>query len=411
MELKSRMSSFLFFVFFWVTYLLVAILRFLLGLWKQKSLHPKKEATSVLYLAAFFPENAGYHYRVALWKKQLEKEGIRVTIKSCYTDQQAFEHYLELKPTRFLVIGLWKRLFHVLFSVNYDRVVVRRSLLLYNEYGNLFLEKLLLCLHPAAILDFDDNMLRSNHGELPSWYGKLMLENRNKFTDALGLYRKFIVGSPLLKTMVLNANSVVSEKDIVVIPTCVDYHGKGTVNYDLKLTPLIIGWIGSNGNQRYLNDLIPTLNGLHRIHPLELHVISGKKYLPLNAEFSVENKKWSLNSEVENLLQCHVGIMPLKDTELERGKCGFKLIQYMGLGMVSISSAVGINSSIITHGENGFLVAPGDSWLTAFEAVLSGKPHLAQIGRNAQQTVSENYSFKSNNHRYQQFIHNLISID
>src|SRR5690606_23485263 len=119
--------------------------------------------------------------------------------------QEQFDRLL-LHRTTFLFISMWKRYFHLLSSCTYDRVIVRRSILLYNEYGNLFYEKLLLSIHPFALLDFDDNMERKDAHTPVSWYGRLTLEKKDKFIRCLQLYRKFIAGSPVLKQMVLDVN-------------------------------------------------------------------------------------------------------------------------------------------------------------------------------------------------------------
>jgi glycosyltransferase involved in cell wall biosynthesis len=96
--------------------------------------------------------------------------------------------------------------------------------------------------------------------------------------------------------------------------------------------------------------------------------------------------------------------MPLYDNPEERGKCGFKLIQYMGLGIVSIASAVTINTEIIENGENGFLVHDEGDWLRVIEEVLARRSEFARIGTAARATIESRFSFAANRKTYLDFI-------
>ena len=97
---------------------------------------------SVLYLAAFFPGNAGYHWRVKKWTEELEKEGFTVNIASPLNELD-FKNLLAQDHQQFLIKSLKRRFWQVVHSRKYETVIVRRELLIFNDYGNLFLEKLL----------------------------------------------------------------------------------------------------------------------------------------------------------------------------------------------------------------------------------------------------------------------------
>src|SRR5690606_2440058 len=222
LEMKKMINNLCFLILFWLFFVLVTLTRWFFTIFPVQQLKDRKKVKKVLYLAAFFPGNAGYHYRLQLWKEQLEIKGLTVKVKGIFRSQQHFDRLLA-RRNRFLIRSMWKRYWQLLGSFGCDRVIVRRSLLLYNEYGNLFFEKLLLTLHPAAILDFDDNMERSDANAHPGWYGILTMEKKDKFRRSLRLYKKFIVGSPVLKALVLNHHSQTSPSYILVVPTCVDY--------------------------------------------------------------------------------------------------------------------------------------------------------------------------------------------
>jgi glycosyltransferase involved in cell wall biosynthesis len=153
----------------------------------------------------------------------------------------------------------------------------------------------------------------------------------------------------------------------------------------------------------YLDIVAPALNQIAKRHKIRLIVVGGKDYRP-NFDFEVVNVRWSLEKEIENLERIDIGLMPLYDTAAEKGKCGFKLIQYLGLGIVSIASAVTINEEIIDDKENGFLVCDPSDWVGAIEEVLQKAELYPAIGAAARKKIRENFSFEAHEHKYVDFI-------
>ncbi len=365
--------------------------------------NPKK----ILFLSAFFPENAGYIYREQKWAEIFRENGFEVEIKNTL-DKDRFYKYLETNDVRFHLTNLFKRVWQVLMSGRYDVVIVRRDLLLFNDYGNLFLEKLLLKIHPNAMLDFDDDIsfAKNEPREITSSFGKLMLEDGTKFENSLRLYRKFVAGSNYLKELVLSKNAQAVERDICVVPTCVDYESHPQKIYKSENDkPLVFGWIGSNGNLWLLEKIIPQLNELHKHFPLKLLVISGKNVV-YDVDFEIENRMWSYETQIDDLRDIDVGLMPLDNTREDKGKCGFKLIQYMGLGIVSIAGAITVNAEIIDDEKNGFLVSPDNDWSRELLKVVKSRGEFEEIGDAARRKIFENYSFAANKEKYIDFIKN-----
>lgn len=396
----NLINAFLLFISFYFCFIVVKIAGLIIQT-PKKLTKPKK----ILYLSPFFPENAGYIYRSKKWADILSEAGFKVEIKNTLSKEQ-FYPFLENRDVRFYLIPLFKRVWHILSSYKYDVVIVRREIVLFNDYGNLFLEKALLKIHPEAILDFDDNISAAKREprQIESLYSKLMLENGEKFKDSLRLYRRFIVGSKYLKNMVLAENKQIDESDICIIPTCVDYKTHPQKKYDLKnKTPVVLGWIGSNGNLKFLEEIIPQINEINRQIPVKLIVISGRK-IKHEVDFEIDNRMWSYETQIKDLLEVDVGLMPLRDTPRERGKCGFKLIQYMGLGIVSLATAVTINNEIVDDKINGFLIEPAGNWSEKLKEVLLLQERFGEIGELAQKKICENYSFSSNAEKYISFI-------
>jgi glycosyltransferase involved in cell wall biosynthesis len=357
-----------------------------------------------LYLEVFFPENAGYHYRVQKWIEILNESGFQARAKYIFERMQ-FERLLsEDRIILFQTVFLLCRIWHCLIALSFNCVIVRRELLLFNDYGNLFLEKFLLALHPSVILDFDDDIAAAKREPRSiTLFGQLMFEAPSKFTDSLRLYSNFIVGTNHLKSLVLKANPEINEENIAVIPTCVDYEKYSIKVYQGDNEYVNFGWVGSNATMDYLDIIVPALNEISKRHKIRLIVVSGQAYKP-DVSFEIVNIRWCLDNEIENLKRIDIGLMPLYDAAAEKGKCGFKLVQYMGIGIVSIASAITINKEIVDDGQNGFLVHDASNWAEVIEEVLSKREEYPWISAAAQRKIHENFSFDANKQRYLDFI-------
>ena len=86
--------------------------------------------------------------------------------------------------------------------------------------------------------------------------------------------------------------------------------------------------------------------------------------------------------------------MPLPDNPWERGKCGFKLIQYMACGLPVIASPVGVNSEIVEHGVNGFLAETQEEWEAALSTLIADSDLRQQMGKAGREKVEREYSLK-----------------
>jgi glycosyltransferase involved in cell wall biosynthesis len=283
---------------------------------------------------------------------------------------------------------------------------VRRELLIYNDYGNLFLDKLLLKYHPNAILDIDDDLsaAKNQPKTVAHLFGKICLENGDKFNETLKMYRYFTVASPALKERILSVNSTISEQDILELPTCVNYNESTHTKEYTSDKPLQFGWIGGDYNYPQLDLVIPILEKLSNEFPFELIVIGGEKY-ETKTSFTTHFKKWSLPDEIAHLQAIDVGLMPLTNDAESKGKGGFKLIQYMGLGIISIASSIGINKQIVTNGYDSFLASDLQDWETIFRNILSKEVDLTTIGAHAHEKIATMYSFTAHSASLIHFIH------
>jgi glycosyltransferase involved in cell wall biosynthesis len=125
--------------------------------------------------------------------------------------------------------------------------------------------------------------------------------------------------------------------------------------------------------------------------PLAVKVICNEPPREPIAGAEMRFVRWSAEREAEELGDCHVGIMPLPDDEIARGKCGLKALQYMATGRAVVASPVGVNTDIIQHGYNGLLAETSDQFVSALTALAD--PDLRRrLGANARKTIEEKYS-------------------
>lgn len=365
-------------------------------------LRSRNASDGVLFLENFPIENAGYHYRAGKWKTEFEKKGLRCEVWTIFPDKNDFEVQFGNMPLLY-IRAMRKRFRQCVFARKFKTVIVRRELLQFNDYGNLFMERFLLKIHPNVMLDFDDDISASKREPrtITSIYGKLLGECGNKFNDSLRLYKRFVVGSNYLKNKVLLENKSINSDAVLVVPTCVDYNKSSAKIYNNESAEVVLGWIGGNHNLHYLDMLVEPLNKLVADFKFKLFVVAGQDYVNESAKFKIENQQWSLKTEKKYIKNFDIGLMPIYDNAVGRGKCGFKLLQYMGLGVVGVATNVAVNGEIIEDGKNGFLVKSDNSnWYEVLKKVLSLQNEYSNIGMLAKKTVQIRYSFESNLERY-----------
>ena len=108
----------------------------------------------------------------------------------------------------------------------------------------------------------------------------------------------------------------------------------------------------------------------------------------------VEIWPWSEDGEVDQLQQCDVGIMPLPDSDFEKGKCGLKLVQYMGCFLPVVASPVGVNSVLVKNGINGFLVSSQADWFYALRNLYKNRDMRLEMGNRGKALTIEKYDLK-----------------
>jgi glycosyltransferase involved in cell wall biosynthesis len=253
----------------------------------------------------------------------------------------------------------------------FDYVVTNRDLV--PEFSIKNIESNLIKRGVKLIFDFDD---------------AIHIGDRKKKLDLF--FSKLYAVTPGNEYLAKYANNLNS--NVVIIPTVVDtkYYKPAKQRKPGKIR---IGWSGSaSTNIHCLPILQIPIEKLAQSSDFEFIVISNENPHISWAGVDIKFIKWEAETEVRNLQLFDIGLMPLNNNEFEKGKCGLKAIQYMGIGIPALVSPVGVNSKIIDNGVNGFHCISNEDWINNLMKLISDENLRKEMGKNAMAKVFKEYS-------------------
>jgi glycosyltransferase involved in cell wall biosynthesis len=273
-----------------------------------------------------------------------------------------------------------------------DIVFIHRRL-----FSNWFLKRLKR-LNKKYIFDFDDAIFTSPEGHLPL---KIWKDIQERYTMTLELADYVLAGNEYLRS-----NAAVSKDGkFMVFPTVLNLgcypikkHGE---------SGLTLGWMGTSYNHPYLNILKEVLPPLSKeMKGLKFLVVSDKPYQMDGV--NVENRGWSEKTEIQDLLDMDIGLMPLSDDPWTRGKCGLKALQYMACGIPTVCSSVGVASQIISDGINGFLPKNAEEWIHVLRELIRFPDKRTAIGIAGRNKIEEKYNIRKSSQILIELFHQLL---
>lgn len=185
----------------------------------------------------------------------------------------------------------------------------------------------------------------------------------------------------------------------LVNPTTIDtVHLHNQVRDQRAPGRLVIGWTGTHSTLKYLEQLVPVLADLEQRYDFEFRVISNQP--PSLLLHSLHFQPWNKSTEIADLAGLHIGLMPLEDDPWAKGKCAFKALQYMALGIPAIVSPVGMNTEVVQQGVNGYVCATPAEWREALETLLENAALRIRLGEAARATVVQRYSVLANKQNF-----------
>lgn len=289
-----------------------------------------------------------------------------------------------------IVKGFFKR-FLILFIIvpNYDRVFIHREA---TPIGPPIIEWIIAKVFRKKIIyDFDDAIWLTDRAIEPAIFR--MIKFRSKVAALCRWSYRVSGGNEYLCNFARQYSSQVH-----LNPTTIDtnlLHHPALYKVAKKSGKVVIGWTGSYSTLKYLEALEPVLIELEqKYYHLEFLIIADRK-----PQLGLKNLRfvpWSVDSEITSLLESDIGIMPLPDDEWAQGKCGFKALQYMALEIPAVVSPVGVNTSIVDHGVNGFFCTTPQEWIQYLSILIEDKFLREQMGKQGRQKVIDQFSVDSN---------------
>lgn len=344
--------------------------------------------SSVLILSRFTRLGASSRLRHLQFIPLLESYGFKITVQALLPDEYLIGLYRAGKRSKLRVLlACLRRLLFLLDprSAPCGLLVIEKELF---PFVPAWIERWLLRPRPI-IVDYDDATFHSydlNSNRIVRMLLGKKIDRLMASADAV------TVGSCYLAERATAAGA----KSVVLLPTVVDID-----RYALNLTaapkglgdePLTttIGWCGTPMTLTYLLLLKSALRELAKARKIKLLIVGAKNVSVPGVE--VECVPWTEDSEVEQIRRFDIGVMPLADGPWERGKCGYKLIQFMALAKPVVASKVGANCDIVVDGLSGFLATTEDEWIESLRRLVDNGKMRDAMGQTGRRIVEERYS-------------------
>ncbi len=341
-----------------------------------------------LLIIAPYPINEApsQRFRFEHFLKFIEDEGLTYDFRpflSTNTWKILYQSGFSVQKSFGIISAYFSRLW-LLFSIQkYDAVLIHREA---TPLGPPLIEFVIARIWKKRIIyDFDDAIwLNDPNGESPvfKW-----LKWRSKIKRICSWSWKVTTGNDYLAAYAREYC-----RQVEILPTVVDTtaHRPSPANASNELT---IGWTGSHSTLHYLKPLLSVLKDLESDYEFTFLVIANK-----DPQLSLKHYRfipWSKTSEVTDLQQIDIGVMPLEDNLWSQGKCGFKLIQYLSLGIPAVASPVGVNTEIVLHEQTGLLAKTQEEWKQALIRLIESPQLRKSYGMAGRKLIENRFSVES----------------
>lgn len=342
------------------------------------------DTVRALFLTKYARNGASSRYRSFQYLPWLEQAGIKYEVQVLF-DEAYLEHRYQSGRghVRDILRAFFRRAVALITAHRFDVVVIEKEAF---PYFPALPERWLRLLGVPYLVDYDDALFHQYDQNGSRWIRRLL---GDKIARVMHGAHMVTAGNTYLADYARRAGA----PRVEIIPTVIDLERYPLTGVKpASDAPFTIGWIGSPSTAKYLQAIAPALaevcaggRGVVRL------IGSGPVDLP---GVPVELLPWDGSTEVEELKRFDLGIMPLPDEPWERGKCGFKLIQYMACGLPVVASPVGVNCEIVEQGVNGYLAETQAEWVQGLNALLLDAELSERIGQAGRKKVEQEYSLQ-----------------
>jgi glycosyltransferase involved in cell wall biosynthesis len=336
----------------------------------------------VLALTRYGRQGASSRLRLAQFMQPLANAGIRVLMCPLVTDDMLRARYESGRyASTSLVHRYALRVLDVLRATSFDVAFVQNELF---PWLPAWVDQMAMTRIPVVV-DYDDAAFHRYDQHRSPLVRKLL---GRRIDYVMKSAARVIAGNDYIAIRARSAGA----QGVTVIPTVVDLERYEPRQSAGMQDGARIAWIGQPTNAHYLQIVGSALQSAAATGRLTLRAIGARA--PKIDGVDSEHFPWRETDEARLIRESDIGIMPLPDDPWERGKCGYKLIQYMACGLPVLASPVGANQSIVRHGETGFLCSTQDEW-THYLQLLASDPALRdRMGLAGRRVVEEHYSLR-----------------
>ena len=294
--------------------------------------------------------------------------------------------------------GLARRLADVRRLPRFDIVFVQREAV---QLGTSWFEALAARSNARLVFDFDDAIWLQNASEANrklAW-----LKRPSKTSKLIAIADVVFAGNAYLADYARRINPRVS-----IVPTTIDtdYYLRDTTVR--QRSRICIGWTGSPTTIQHFDLILPVFRRVKERYGdgVRFKLLGDGRYH--EETLGIRGQDWNASTEVRDLSEIDIGVMPLPGDAWARGKCGLKGLQYMALEIPTVMSPVGVNTEIIDDGVNGFLARDEHEWFDKLCRLVESESLRRTLGSTARTTVESQYSVLSQRGRYLSLLNELL---
>lgn len=354
-------------------------------------------AIRLLVLPRYSRLGASSRLRTYQFVPWFERAGFEVHVHPLLDDNYIRGLYEERATPISILRGYATRVATLMASQRFDAILIEKEAL---PWLPITAELFRFPKDLPIIVDYDDAVFH-NYDQNPSRLVRMLLGN--KIDKIMRQASLVTVGNAYLGARAEAAGCT----NVAWLPTVIDLERYPTLPRLVKAdAPLVIGWVGTPSSAWCVKLIADAVARLRPTRPIRCVAVGARPDQVEGTPF--EAHMWSEASEFHTLRRFDIGIMPLRDAPWERGKCGYKLIQYMACGLPVVASPVGVNKEIVEHGVNGFLAESAESWIESLSLLIDDATLRARMGANGRMRVEQDYCLQVQGPRFAELIKRLV---